>query len=61
MTASRPESKSSDIRSLPEPEVTEGAHRSYALQWMFFELMTVIAWIILVRNEVKEQKIIALR
>ena len=61
MTASRPESKSSDIRSLPEPEVTEGAHRSYALQWMFFEIMTVIAWIILVRNEVKEQKIIALR
>lgn len=61
MTASRPESKSSDIRSLPEPEVTEGAHRSYALQWLFFEIMTVIAWIILVRNEVKEQKLIALR
>jgi len=61
MTASRPESKSSDIRSLPEPEVTEGAHRSYALQWLFFEIMTVIAWIILVRNEVKEQKIVALR
>jgi len=61
MTASRPESKSSDIRSLPEPEVTEGAHRSYALQWLFFEIMTVIAWIILVRNEVKVQKIVALR
>jgi cytochrome oxidase assembly protein ShyY1 len=61
MTASRPESKSSDIRSLPEPEVTEGAHRSYALQWLFFEIMTVIAWIILVRNEVKEQQKVALR
>ena len=56
MTASRPESLSSEIRSLPAPEVTEGAHRSYAIQWIFFEIMTVIGWIILVRNEVKEQR-----
>jgi cytochrome oxidase assembly protein ShyY1 len=56
MTASRPESKSSEIRTLPAPEVTEGAHRSYAVQWIFFEIMTVIGWIILVRNEVREQR-----
>ncbi len=56
MTASRPESKSSEIRTLPAPEVTEGAHRSYAIQWLFFEIMTVIGWIILVRNEVIEQR-----
>lgn len=56
MTASRPESKSSEIRTLPEPEVTEGAHRSYAMQWLFFEIMTVIGWGILVRNELKEQR-----
>lgn len=56
MTASRPESLTSEIRSLPAPEVTEGAHRSYAIQWIFFEIMTVIGWIILVRNEVKEQR-----
>ena len=56
MTASRPESRTSEIRSLPAPEVTEGAHRSYAIQWIFFEIMTVIGWIILVRNEVKEQR-----
>jgi cytochrome oxidase assembly protein ShyY1 len=61
MTASRPESKSSEIRSLPAPEVTEGAHRSYALQWMFFEIMTVIGWSVLVRNEYLDQKKIALR
>ena len=61
MTASRPESKSADIRTLPAPEVTEGAHRSYAIQWMFFEIMTVIGWIILVRNELKEQRKVALR
>ena len=56
MTASRPESKTSEIRTLPEPEVTEGAHRSYAMQWLFFEIMTVIGWGILVRNELKEQR-----
>ena len=56
MTASRPESRTSEIRSLPAPEVTEGAHRSYAIQWIFFEIMTVFGWIILVRNEVKEQR-----
>jgi cytochrome oxidase assembly protein ShyY1 len=56
MTASRPESRSTEIRSLPAPEVTEGAHRSYAIQWIFFEIMTVIGWIILVRNEVKDQR-----
>jgi cytochrome oxidase assembly protein ShyY1 len=56
MTASRPESRTSEIRTLPAPEVTEGAHRSYAIQWIFFEIMTVIGWIILVRNEVKEQR-----
>lgn len=61
MTASRPESKSSEIRTLPAPEVTEGAHRSYALQWMFFEIMTVIGWGVLVRNEYLDQKKIALR
>ena len=60
MTASRPESKSSDIRTLPAPEVTEGAHRSYAIQWLFFEIMTVIGWIILVRNELKEQRKVTL-
>lgn len=56
MTASRPDSKGSEIRTLPAPEVTEGAHRSYAIQWLFFEVMTVIGWVILVRNEVKEQR-----
>jgi cytochrome oxidase assembly protein ShyY1 len=56
MTASDPESLTSEIRTLPAPEVTEGTHRSYAIQWIFFEIMTVIGWIILVRNEVKEQR-----
>ena len=59
MTASRPESRSSEISELLAPEVTEGTHRSYAIQWIFFEIMTVIGWIILVRDEVRDQKKIA--
>jgi cytochrome oxidase assembly protein ShyY1 len=51
MTASRPNSLTSELRMLPAPEVTEGPHRSYALQWIFFAIMTVIGWGVLVRNE----------
>jgi len=51
MTASRPNSLTSELRLLPAPEVTEGPHRSYALQWIFFAIMTVIGWGVLVRNE----------
>ena len=56
MTASRPESRSAEIRELPAPEVTEGNHRSYAIQWTFFELLTVVGWVVLVRNEVIERR-----
>ena len=51
MTASRPNSLTPELRVLPAPEVTEGPHRSYALQWIFFAIMTVIGWGVLVRNE----------
>jgi len=56
MTASRPESRSAEIRELPAPEVTEGNHRSYAIQWTFFEFLTVVGWVVLVRNEVIERR-----
>lgn len=56
MTASRPESRSAEIQELPAPEVTEGNHRSYAIQWTFFEFLTVVGWLILVRNEVIERR-----
>ncbi len=56
MTASRPESRSAEIRELPAPQVTEGNHRSYAIQWTFFEFLTVVGWLVLVRNEVIDQR-----
>jgi len=51
MTASRPNSLTPELREIPGPEITEGPHRSYALQWIFFAIMTVIGWGVLVRNE----------
>lgn len=56
MTASRPESRTAEIRELSAPEVTEGNHRSYAIQWTFFEFLTVVGWLVLVRNEVIERR-----
>ena len=56
MTASRPESRSAEIQELPAPQVTEGNHRSYAIQWTFFEFLTVVGWLVLVRNEVIDRR-----
>ena len=51
MTASKPQSLSADLKQIQAPEISEGPHRSYALQWIFFAIMAVIGWAILVRNE----------
>lgn len=46
-----------DLKVLPAPEISEGPHRSYALQWIFFGIMTIAGWIILVRNEITRQQL----
>jgi len=53
LTASNPQSTTSDLQDIPAPEVTEGPHRSYALQWIFFAIMTLIGWGVLVRKEIQ--------
>ena len=45
-----------ELKTMAAPEISEGPHRSYALQWIFFALMTIAGWIILVRNEVTRQQ-----
>ena len=55
LVASRPDS-GVDLKLIPAPTVSEGPHRSYALQWIFFAIMTVIGWIIMVRNEAQHQR-----
>ena len=51
MTSSAPEALTAGLTELPAPEVTEGPHRSYALQWIFFAIMTVIGWGVLLRSD----------
>jgi cytochrome oxidase assembly protein ShyY1 len=55
LTASSPQSTTSDLQSIPAPEITEGPHRSYALQWIFFAIMTLIGWGVLVRKELQNR------
>ncbi len=55
LVASRPDS-GVGLKLIPTPEITEGPHRSYALQWIFFGIMTIIGWVILVRNEAQNLK-----
>jgi len=39
------------LAPIPGPDLGEGPHRSYALQWLLFIGIAVIGWGILVRNE----------
>lgn len=55
LTASTPESRTSDLQPILAPEITEGPHRSYALQWIFFAIMTIIGWAVLVRKELQDR------
>ena len=57
LTASDPIAIGEDIRLLPAPEISEGPHRSYAMQWQFFTIMLFVGWAILVRNEVQARKL----
>ena len=56
MTASRPISNGEDLRLIPEPELTEGPHRSYAMQWLSFILLAVIGYGLLARNELADYR-----
>lgn len=40
-----------EIITLPGPKLTEGTHRSYAIQWIIFIVMLVGGYAVLVRNE----------
>ena len=61
LSASTPQSMTSDLSPIQPPEITEGPHRSYALQWIFFAIMTVIGYIILVRKQIQDNQIESLK
>ncbi len=40
---------------VPPPELTEGPHRSYAVQWFTFATIALVGYAVLVRREVRER------
>ena len=54
LTASLPESRGSDLQPILPPEISEGPHKSYAIQWVIFAILTLVGWGILVRKELQE-------
>lgn len=51
------ESPSSDLpwpAPVPLPAIDEGPHFSYAMQWFFFSLVAIIAWVVVVRRKLRE-------
>ncbi len=45
------------LTPIPLPEIDEGPHLSYALQWIAFAIMFVIGLTILVRRELKDRRL----
>ena len=54
MAASIPESRGPDLQPILAPEISEGPHKSYAIQWGLFALLTLVGWGVLVRKELQE-------
>lgn len=51
LTSSIPTITNNQITSLPAPKLTEGPHRSYAIQWLIFIVMLVGGYAILLWND----------
>ncbi len=43
------------IANVADPELTEGTHLSYAIQWIIFSLCAVVAWFILARRAIRSR------
>lgn len=54
LVASRPADE--NLRPVPDPELTEGPHLSYMLQWWFFSLCVVVGWVLAVRRSVGQRR-----
>lgn len=52
---SAPDDLSSFPEPLPAPELDEGPHLSYALQWFAFSTIAVVGWVLLVRSSARRR------
>jgi cytochrome oxidase assembly protein ShyY1 len=51
LVKAEPNLSNPEITTLPQPKLTEGTHRSYAIQWLIFIAMLIIGYVILLRND----------
>jgi surfeit locus 1 family protein len=42
-------------RLIPAPDLDDGPHLAYAVQWFIFSTLAVVGWVVVVRREVKTQ------
>lgn len=47
------ESPSNDVVALEAPEISEGSHLSYAIQWIIFSILTMIFYIAILYRKIK--------
>lgn len=43
------------IATVANPELTEGSHLSYAIQWIIFSICAIVAWFILARRAIRSR------
>jgi cytochrome oxidase assembly protein ShyY1 len=55
LVASTP-SETGGLAPVPDPELNEGPHLSYMLQWWFFSLCVVVGWVIAVRRSIGQRR-----
>lgn len=59
MVASQPDDDAR-LRPIPPPNLDEGSHLSYAIQWQIFAACVVIGWILAVRRSLKRARSVIL-
>lgn len=56
LVSANPPLNNPEVLTLPGPKITEGTHRSYAIQWQIFAVMLIIGYAILFRNDLIERR-----
>lgn len=56
LVSANPALQTPEILTLPGPKLSEGTHRSYAIQWIIFIVMLVGGYGVLIRNELVNRR-----
>lgn len=56
LVSSKPKLANPEVLPLPLPTLSEGSHRSYAIQWMIFIVMLIAGYLILLRNDLVQRR-----